>query len=207
MRRDEAALLKKLYKLLDDGMGWEEWWPADSDFERVVGSILIHRTRWENVDRAIAALNKEGLLTPLALASCPSGRLEELIRPAGFYRQKAARLRAVAGYFSRSGAGSIPTEKLREELLSLPGVGNETADVIMLYVAGRPRFVLDAYAKRILKCAGIMDDHDELQALARKALCDDLEAHRRCHALIVEHGKRYCNKKECEICPVKRYLG
>ncbi len=207
MRRDEAALLKKLYELLDDGTGWEGWWPADSGFERVAGAILIQRTRWENVDRAITALKSEGLLAPRALASCPPGRLEGLIRPAGFYRQKAARLRAVAGYFAAADISAAPTEKLRHELLELPGVGRETSDVILLYVAGRPRFVVDAYARRMFSCLGLDIDYEKLQLTARAAFNGDLEAYRRLHARIVEYGKCHCNKKACGTCPVKKYLG
>ncbi len=207
MRRDGAALIKKLYELLDDGTGWEGWWPAGSDFERVAGSILIQRTRWENVDRAIAALKAEGLLTPGAMASCHSRRLEGLIRPAGFYRQKAARLKAVAGYFADADISAKATDKLRQELLELPGVGPETADVILLYVAGRPRFIVDAYARRLLSCIGVKADYGALQDMAKSALGADVDAYRQCHARIVEHGKRCCNKKRCEGCDVKRYLG
>jgi endonuclease-3 related protein len=207
VRRDEADLLKKLYELLDEGTGWEDWWPADSGFERVAGAILIQRTRWKNVDRALAALKAEGLLAPGALASCPPGRLEGLIRPAGFYRQKAARLKAVAKYFATADIGAAPTEKLRHELLELPGVGLETADVILLYVAGRPRFVVDAYAWHMLSCLGCDIDYETLQLTAKKAFSDDLEAYRRLHARIVEHGKCHCNKKACGTCGVKKYLG
>jgi endonuclease-3 related protein len=188
-------------------MGWEDWWPADTPFERVAGAILIQRTRWENVDRAMASLKANGMLSPRALASCPADGLEALIRPAGFYRQKAAYLRGVAEYFSRADIGRIPTKRLREELLGLPGIGDETADVIMLYVAGRPRFIVDAYARRMLECMGVKGRYEELQALAREAFGEDVDAYRRLHAYIVEHGKRHCNKKKCDGCAVKKYLG
>lgn len=206
MRRVETAPLKELYELLEGAAGWEAWWPADSGFERAVGAILIQRTRWENVGRAIALLKENCLLTPSALASCPPDRLESLIRPAGFYRQKAAYLKALAEYFSRSDINSIPAARLWKELRELPGVGEETADVLLLYVAGRPRFVVDAYARRILGCMRITANNEELQAMAKAAFGDDLEDYRDCHARIVEHGKGYCNKKACERCAVKKYL-
>lgn len=183
--------------------GWEAWWPAESPFERVAGAILTQQTRWENVDKVLSALRENGLMSPEALSSLPLARLEDMIRPVGFYRQKAVYLKGVAEYFSRHPVGdahSMPPSRLREDLLGLPGIGSETADAIVLYVAGHPRFVIDAYARRMLECLGIKGNYAELQALFHKALGEDVEKYRRYHAFIVEHGKRYCNKKRCGDC-------
>jgi len=208
----KVSIIKEAYELLSDNpevAGWEAWWPAEGPFERVVGAILTQQTRWENVDKAMSALKENGLLSPEALSSVPLSGLEMIIRPVGFYRQKAVYIKGVAEYFSQhpiEDLHSMPPSRLREDLLGLPGIGNETADVIMLYVAGHPRFIVDAYARRILECVGITGSYDEIQALFKMALGDDVEKYRRYHAYIVELGKRHCNKKRCDCCAVKKYL-
>ncbi len=204
---DKHEYLKAVYELLNEKLGspgWEEWWPADSCFERIVGAILIQQTRWENVDKVLAVFKAKGLMTPRALASVSTDELEMLVRPVGFYRQKARYLKSVAEYFSRypiERMRSLPLPQLRKELLALHGVGNETADVIILYTADRPRFIVDAYARRLFGCLGFEGQlRADYSKCLKKPSAETLKLHKRYHGLIVEHGKRYCNKKKCDTC-------
>jgi endonuclease-3 related protein len=201
-------MIKAIYRILSEEFGDLDWWPADSAFERVVGAILVQQTRWENVARVLAALKEKGLMDPKAMSSLSLEELQELVKPVGFYRQKARYLRGVARYFSAhpmKKAFSMPADRLRKEMLLLDGIGKETADVILLYVAGMPRFVVDAYARRMLGCLGIKGNYEQLQEAFEHALGPDLHAYRQYHGLIVEHGKRYCNRKRCGECAVARY--
>ena len=199
-------MIKTLYENLSAEFGpLEGWWPAESGFERVAGAILVQQTRWENVARVLEALKRRGLLSPEAIAALPVEELEALVRPAGFYRNKARSLQGLARYLvANSDAFSLPAEMLRCELLALRGIGDETADVLLLYVAGRPAFIVDSYAKRTLECLGIKGSNRRLQELLHANLPADAELYRHYHALLVEHGKRYCNKKDCASCIVKR---
>jgi endonuclease-3 related protein len=131
------------------------------------------------------------------MSSISLEELEGLVRPVGFYRQKARYLKGVASYFSTRpeiAAFSLPPDQLRRELLSLDGIGKETADAILLYAADRPRFVVDAYAKRMLGCLGMKGGYERIQEKFERALGEDVHAYKQYHALIVEHGKRYCNR-------------
>jgi endonuclease III related protein len=201
-------MIKKIYGILALEFGDLDWWPANSLFERVVGAILVQQTRWESVEKVIADLDKKGLMTPKAMNSLSLEELEELIRPVGFNRQKARYLKGVASYCSSRPEKtllSLPADRLHKELLSLDGIGKETADAIMLFAADRPRFVLDAYAKRLLGCLGLKDGYEQIQEKFQDDLGQDIHAYRQYHALIVEHGKRYCNRKKCGECAVARY--
>ncbi len=203
-------MIKVTYRLLCEEFGdrWEEWWPADSAFERIVGAILVQQTRWENVARVLDALKEKGLMDPKAMSALSLEELQELVRPVGFYRQKARYLRGISKYFSEcpmEKAFAMPADCLRKEMLSLDGVGEETADVILLYVAGMPRFVVDAYARRMFGCLGLKGSYGQLQKAFERALGPDVPVYRQYHGLIVEHGKRYCNKKRCLECAVARY--
>ncbi|WP_424358560.1 endonuclease III domain-containing protein [Methanocella sp. MCL-LM] len=199
--------LKTLYYILSAEFGpLSEWWVAGSPFERIAGAILVQQTRWENVDRVLSALNNRNLMAPEAIVTLPLEELEEIVRPTGFYRNKAKSLKAVAEYFTANpieGMADKPQQKLREELLGLRGIGNETADVILLYVAGKPSFVIDAYTKKLCGCMGIQGNYAELHKLFEDGLPRDVWTYQHYHALIVEHGKRYCNKKACVNCAVK----
>ena len=200
--------LKTLYKILSAELGpLSEWWVASSPFERIAGAILVQQTRWENVDRVLTALKDLCLMTPEAIAILPAEELEEIVRPTGFYRNKAKSLKAIAEYFTANpieGMMDKPQHVLRKELLALRGVGNETADVILLYVAGKPSFVIDAYTKKLCGCMGIQGNYAELQKLFEDGLPRDVSVYQHYHALIVEHGKRYCNRKACGGCVVKK---
>ncbi len=183
----------------------DDWWPAASDFERIAGAILVQQTRWENVDRVLREMRCCGLMNPKAVAALPIEELEQIVRPAGFYRNKARSLQGIARYMVENPDAFLkPADLLRKELLSMRGIGDETADVLVLYVAGQPSFVVDAYARRTLKCLGVEGSYRHLQELFREELPIDADMYRHFHALLVEHGKRYCNRKACAHCAVKR---
>jgi endonuclease-3 related protein len=206
MKDIESKMLKTLYDEMSAEFGpLEGWWPAASDFERIAGAILVQQTRWENVDRVLREMTSLNLMSPEAVAALSADELEEIVRPAGFYRNKARSLQGIARYMSGNpGAFSKSADELRKELLALRGIGNETADVLLLYVAGQPSFVIDAYARRTLKCLGIEGSYRELQERFHRSLPADVGLYRHYHALFVDHGKKYCNKKACSECAVNR---
>ena len=194
-----------LYKKLFSKLGDQHWWPAETPFEVAVGAILTQQTRWENVERAITNLKRAGLLEAEVLATVEIEAIEEQIRCTGFYHQKAERLREIARYFSKNGnkIPNKPTERLRRELLDIKGVGDETADSILLYAAERPKFVIDAYTRRIGECIGIKGNYRELQRHFEERLPQNVELYKNFHALIVRYAKEYCNKKRCNECLIK----
>jgi len=215
MRTDEK--IRAFYPAMLAACGKQGWWPADTPFEVVVGAILTQNTNWTNVERAITNLKREGLLDPAALASVAPERLAEIIRPAGYYRLKARRLLAFLRMLADEFGGdldalfALPTAALRERVLAVTGIGPETADSIVLYAAGRPVFVVDAYTARILARHGLVEGdatYDDLQALLQGALPDDVALFQEYHALLVAVGKRHCKKRapECPGCPLEGYL-
>ncbi len=212
MRNSRSELLK-LYESLLGAYGRQNWWPVDEEYHRrhgsdpreevVIGAILTQNTSWKNVERALENLKGEGLLSFRGITSAPLQKLEELLRPSGYYRQKARRLKEVAQTLS-------PVSRLekisREELLRIKGIGQETADAILLYACGRLSFVIDAYTKRVVeRVFGLkIDGYEELKRWFEENLPKDLELYREFHALLDEHAKRHCKKRnpECAGCPV-----
>lgn len=193
----------KLYDTLLDKFGHKNWWPADTPFEVVVGAVLTQQTRWENVEKAIRNMKENGLMAEEPLARADLENLEGLVRCTGFYRQKAKRLKHVSTFFYENpGILDKPVDELRDTLLSLNGVGEETADSIVLYAADKPKFVIDAYTKRICACMGIEGDYGKLQSLFESSLPVDVPLYKEFHALIVEYGKQFCGKKRCGDCIV-----
>ena len=209
-----ALELKKIYKILQDSLGRQHWWPGESAFEVMVGAILTQNTNWSNVESSIANLKAANVLAPKKLFSLSPAALAELIRPSGYYNIKAKRLRSFLKYLIERYDGSIEKmEKvdvatLREEILSVSGIGKETADSILLYALGKPVFVIDTYTKRILVRHNIVDedaDYDAMQELFTSALADDVKLFNEYHALIVNVGKHWCRTKpKCEECPLGR---
>ncbi len=195
----------------------------------MVGAILTQQTAWKNVERAIRNLKNEELLLPSKLYNVPEKELAGLIRPAGFYNIKAKRLKLFVQFFIEEFHGNILEMKnvnlseLRVRLLSVYGVGMETADSILLYALNKPIFVVDAYTKRIVYRAGISTDfsYEEIRKMFEEALeekefvnevsnncpvayCDTVYIFQEMHALIVAEGKAFCKKKPfCGECPVK----
>ncbi|MHC1576372.1 MAG: endonuclease [Methanosarcinaceae archaeon] len=197
--------LADIYDKLLQELGPQEWWPADTPFEVVIGAILTQQTRWTNVETAISDLKGHGLADPQNLANANPERIEELVQRCGFYHQKASRLRNIAQFFVDNPMDivfTLPVGELRELMLSLQGVGYETADSIILYAADRPKFVIDAYTTRMMKCIGIEGNYMQLQQLFEEQLPADVKMFKEYHALIVEYAKKYCGKKRCDACPL-----
>ena len=199
-----------MYDLLLQELGPQYWWPAETAFEVVVGAMLTQQTKWINVENAIGNLKEHGLLEPQSLSEIDLGLLEELVRCCGFYRQKASRLKNIALIFHEQGMDdifSMPLADLRQWMLEVKGVGNETADSIILYAAGKPKFVIDAYTTRIMKCLGVQGNYTELQKLFESNLPSDVEMYKEYHALIVEYSKTFCARKRCGECSLLLGLG
>jgi endonuclease-3 related protein len=190
------------------------WWPAETPFEVMVGAILTQNTAWTNVEKAIAGLKARDLMRPERLAALDPAELAALIRPAGYFNVKARRLRALLDYFLKGYGGDVrrmrreETGRLREGLLSVNGVGPETADSVLLYALGRPVFVIDAYTRRVFHRLGPTAadaSYDDLQRMFGAALPRDAGLYNEYHALIVALGKDFCKPRpRCEGCPVKK---
>ncbi len=208
--------LEKIYHALYGAFGPQHWWPGETPFEVAVGAILTQNTNWTNVERAIANLKKASALDPLAMHGMSEERLAELIRPSGYYNVKAKRLKAfisflVEGYSGKTEAMSREeTGALREKLLSIKGIGKETADSILLYALGKPVFVIDAYTKRVLSRHNVlsMDDaYDDFQSLFHSGLGPHSPLYNEYHALFVRTGKDFCRpgSPACKGCPIEGF--
>lgn len=202
-----------IYTCLYAAYGPQEWWPADSPFEVVLGAVLTQNTRWENVRMALDNVRCAGVLAPGALASLDEVELQTLIRPAGFFRQKSATLQRVLDVLMGEFGGSLEmflagdTSRVRARLLDIKGVGPETADSILLYAGDHPIFVIDAYTRRICSRIGVCEPdagYAELQDMFMQVLPQDVQMYNEYHALLVELAKRCCSKKRpaCDTCPL-----
>lgn len=199
----QSTNMIEIYNKLLEELGEQQWWPAETPFEVVVGAILTQRTKWENVEMAIHHLKEHNLLGPDALAKVDREKLESLVKCTGFYKQKAERLQIASGYFAKNILMSeTPLDNLRKELLSLKGIGKETADSILLYALNKPKFVIDAYTVRICNCLGISGGYDRLQEHFENELPQDTALFKEFHALIVKYGKEFCNKHKCDECVI-----
>jgi len=202
--------LMRIYTLLLHAYGPQHWWPADSSFEVMVGALLTQNTNWQNVEKAISNLKSEDMLTAGNIIACEIRQLETLIRPSGYFRQKALRLQTLCRFYRErgetSGLSRVPTHELRQQLLALNGIGPETADSIMLYACKRPVFVVDAYTRRIFSRLGLTDadaGYHALQEFFTSRLTADAELFNEYHALIVQHAKQHCRvKPDCTACPL-----
>jgi endonuclease-3 related protein len=203
--------LPDVYSRLLKSFGPQGWWPSEGGFrprelEVCIGAILTQNTSWRNVEKALDGLRKE-CRTAEDLASMDTRRLESLVRPSGYYRQKAGRLKGFARFvLDYGGMGRFLKNVTREELLSIKGVGPETADSILLYACGKPWFVVDLYTKRVFSRMGLIssDDYHKVQDYFMSSIRKDVKAYREFHALIVELAKRHCMKRpSCEGCPLE----
>lgn len=210
-----ARALTDYYEAMYAAFGPQRWWPGKTRFEIMVGAVLTQNTAWTNVEKAIARLKKEKLLTPERMHAAKDAGLAELIRSAGYFNVKAKRLRNLTTRILQDGGLAMFLRKdaseLREELLSVNGIGPETADSIMLYAAGKSEFVVDAYTKRIFTRHGLVaekDGYEEVKALFTGCLAPDAKVFNEYHALIVRTGKEYCRPREplCAKCPLKGFL-
>ncbi|MDD5439317.1 MAG: endonuclease III domain-containing protein [Candidatus Omnitrophica bacterium] len=215
-RRRAAVPVRRMYSKLLKAFGPQDWWPGDTDFEVMVGAILTQNTNWSNVEKAIANLKKKKLLHIDRLYRAGRSRLAQCIRPAGYYNVKARRLKAFLAYLKkryRNDLSAMRRQKtglLRDELLSVNGIGKETADSILLYALGKPVFVVDAYTKRVLARHAFIDadaDYDSVQKIFVDALVPDVKLFNEYHALIVHCGKHFCKagKPLCSRCALKDF--
>jgi endonuclease-3 related protein len=212
MTKDPRKIMD-LYGRLLRAFGAQGWWPARTSFEVAVGAVLTQNTNWKNVEKAISHLRSAAVLTPSSMASLPRPRLASLIRSSGCYNIKARRLQSFLRYLrERHGLRmksllDTPTDRLRQELLEVRGIGPETADSILLYAAGRPVFVVDAYTRRVLSRHGYVDEevsYGGLQEFIQSRLPVDAGLFNEFHALIVRLGKEFCRPRRpnCMECPL-----
>jgi len=207
---NDGLNIRHIYNLLFNTYGPQHWWPAETPFEVMVGAVLTQNTAWRNVERAIANLANGHALEPELMMTIPEEELAELIRPAGYFRIKAKRLRTFCAFYHEHGQwkrlSTMPTETLRTKLLGVHGIGPETADSILLYAFDRPAFVIDTYTKRIFRRLGLSAaeiNYEELQQFFHDLLPDNISMFNEYHALIVEHAKRHCRAKPvCSGCPL-----
>jgi endonuclease-3 related protein len=212
-RKEDPRLFLTIYKILYNTFGPQDWWPGDSPFEIMIGAILTQNTNWRNVNKAINNIKGAGLLESKKLLK-HKRMIPHLIRPSGFYKLKSQRLISFLNYYIKTYQGSIEkmnrqkTEILRRELLHISGIGNETADAILLYALSRPVFVIDTYTRRIFSRHKIVDYHlpyDEIRYFFEINLPEDVQLYNEYHALLVKLGKEYCkkNKPLCDTCPIQ----
>ncbi|CAK8725482.1 MAG: endonuclease III domain-containing protein [Candidatus Electrothrix sp. AX5] len=205
--------LEEIFRRLLAHFGHQHWWPGETPFEVMVGAVLTQNTNWQNVEKAIANLREAGLLSLSALAALSMEELAEHIRPAGYYNIKAGRLQNLFSMIEKHWDNDLdyllqqPLYTLREQLLSVKGIGPETADAIVLYAAEQPIFVVDTYTHRILMRHEIIsEDYDyfQIQEMFMDNLNEDAALFNEYHALLVQVGKQFCKKSKphCERCPL-----
>lgn len=202
------------YRALHARHGPQHWWPGDTPFEVMVGAVLTQNTAWSNVEKAIANLKAARALRCGAMLKLGDAELAELIRPAGYFNVKAKRLKHLCAFLRAEGAMGrperlrerAPLPELRRRLLAVHGIGEETADSILLYALGLPSFVVDAYTRRIFGRLGLLrggESYGEVQAEFEAALPRDVALYNEYHALIVQLGKSVCRPRpRCGECPL-----
>ncbi len=205
--------LMQIYELLYSRYGRQFWWPGDGALEIIIGAILTQNTNWSNVEKAITNLKAADCLDAEKLYQLDIGHLAQLIRPAGYYNIKARRVKNLIEWLFENYSGklelldNVDTSALRQQLLSIKGVGQETADSILLYALGRNVFVVDAYTFRIATRHRLIDnqaDYLQLQRLFEDNLDCDAELFNEFHALLVKVGKEHCRPKaRCAGCPLQ----
>lgn len=209
-----SIYLFKIYQKLLAYHGPQNWWPASGftqprEWEICIGAILTQNTSWGNVEKALENLKAAKCRTPRNIAGMDLRKLQQMIKPSGFYRQKAQRLKLFSGFVIDNfrTTGHFLKTVTRDVLLRLNGIGKETADSVLLYACGRPYFVVDAYTKRIFSRIGIVDaswNYEQIRALFESNLPKDIEIYKEFHALIVRHAKECCRKQPNGSCILKR---
>lgn len=201
--------LIELYRRLDEEYDVSGWWNPGSLWEVMIGAILAQRTKWENASRALRVLQDRGLLTVEGIADVQIEELEDLLRPTGLYRQKARYVKDMAMHLKTKHCSepgdllSMELGKARKELLSLPGIGPETADVILLLGGQRPRFVAASYVSRTLSRLNIFDsqDYDAVHDHVTSIIPPDAGSYARFYSLLVQHARTVCRSvPRCEEC-------
>ena len=206
--REIGRTLIDIYRRLLSHFGPQHWWPAREPFEVIVGAILTQSAAWGNVEKAIANLRTAGALSPGALRQLSLSRLAKLIHPCGYYNAKALKLKSFAFWLGNHYDDDLDslfandTYDLRQQLLCVHGIGQETADSIMLYSAGKPIFVIDAYTRRVISRIGLApakDSYGAYQALFMENLPNDPQLFNEYHALLVGLAKNVCHRRP--LCP------
>lgn len=207
--------LLQIYDELLERYGPQHWWPGETPFEVCIGAILTQNTNWGNVEKAIANLKAAAVLNVTALADLQPSALAELIRPAGYFNVKADRLQQFVRFLQVQHQGSLdslfhaPWQQTRTELLTVKGIGPETADSILLYAGQKPSFVVDAYTRRIFSRLGLVPEeigYDQLRDFFMTTLPASTAFFNEYHALIVQHGKQYCRPRPgCKGCCLARF--
>ncbi|MCX8123665.1 MAG: endonuclease [Spirochaetes bacterium] len=209
-------ILKRVYQQLLSHYGPQHWWPAETSFEVTIGAILAQNISWANAAKAVENLKKHKLLSPQALYKKSAGAIAPYITSSGYYNQKAGAIAAFLHWFKQydfsfESLQRLPTDTLRKELLSLPRIGPETCDSILLYALNRKIFVVDAYTKRIFTRFGILtgnEDYMAIQEFFHKNFEGTVQDYNEYHALIVKHGKDVCTKKpHCDKCCIAQVCG
>jgi endonuclease-3 related protein len=209
----KSERINELYDALSKRYGPQGWWPAETELECVLGAILTQNTAWKNVEKALGNLKEKNLISIEKLALLPTPSLAILIRPSGYFNQKAVKIKNFINFIMESYDGSLEKmfeedgQKLRDKLLKIKGIGPETADSILLYAARKPVFVVDAYTYRILLRHGLIPEetnYGEIQELFMDSLPEDVQLFNEYHALLVRLGKELCKKSPlCEGCPLE----
>ena len=217
-RTEGGTPLLEIYRRLYAHYGPQHWWPGESPLEMVLGAILTQGTAWTNVEKALANLKRADLLSVQALRDVAESDLAAMLRPSGYFNAKARKVKAFVNHLWDSYDGNLETflceetEWLREELLSIYGIGEETADDILLYAAGKPSFVIDTYTRRILERLAVEPpdgkSYQAYQRLFHGGLARDVSLYNEYHALLDRHGKETCKKEPLcggccllELCP------
>ena len=217
------STLHTYYNALLAAHGPQHWWPGRTRFEIIVGAVLTQNTSWKNVERAIANLRAAKLLSPAGVRAISCAILAKHLRPSGYFRQKTKTLKSFVTFLYENHAGSLnrlfatPTAALRDQLLSVRGIGPETADSILLYAGKHPVFVVDAYSRRILQRHNLLPadsqnsshrSYEKVRSLFESHLPRDPQLFNEFHALMVQTGKLHCRKSNplCSTCPLVRFL-
>ncbi len=205
--------LRRYYRRLYRHFGPQRWWPARTRFEVILGALLTQNTSWANVEKALNNLRHKDLLNSSRLLRVRVPQLQQLLRPSGYFRQKTRAVRLFLTHLNARYGGSLrrmlarPAAELRNELLNLNGIGEETADSILLYAAGRPVFVIDAYTRRVMSRHGLASEratYGELQDVFHRHVPSQASLFNEYHALLVSVGKSYCHRRQpnCDACPL-----
>ena len=222
-RPELDSLLSEVYNRLLDRYGPQGWWPAESAFEVIVGAVLTQSTAWVNVEKALASMRDKGCWSFEAIAEMPTDELAGVIRSSGYFNAKARKLQAFSRHVLGNYGGvldemfAMDTTDLRRELISIHGIGEETADDIIVYAAGKPSFVMDSYTRRIVDRMGLTPDgrnpgYRSYQSLFQDNLAADTALFNEYHALLDHHAKATCTKREprcrecclADLCPTGR---
>lgn len=210
----KSARIKRFYEELRREFGPQGWWPAETAFECILGAVLTQSTSWKNVEKAIDNLRRGNLISVEGINSITADELALLIRPSGYYNQKAIKIKNFISFLVDEFSGSLDSmfaterSQLRMKLLSIKGIGPETADSILLYAGGMPVFVVDAYTWRVLYRHGLVPEvtsYDEIQEIFTDSLAEDAGMFNEYHALLVRVAKEHCKKRDpvCSGCPLE----